>query len=55
MDHVNIEAYLAEEEKYGGFWPLINVFVDPRPQVLVRIRKLHDAGYRYQPYKPEAK
>jgi hypothetical protein len=55
MDQVNIETYLADEERYGGIWPLVNVFVDPRPQVLTRIRKLHDAGYPYQAYKPEAK
>jgi hypothetical protein len=52
MDEVNIEAYLAEERRYGGFWPALNVFFEPRPQVLTRLRKLHDAGYRYQPYKP---
>jgi Zn-dependent protease with chaperone function len=52
MDHVNIEAYLAEERRYGGFWSAFNVFFEPRPQVLTRLRKLHDAGYRYQPFHP---
>ncbi|MGA9943763.1 MAG: M48 family metallopeptidase [Candidatus Cybelea sp.] len=55
MDHVNIEAYLAEERNYGGFWSFSNVLFDPKPQVLTRLRKLHDAGYRYKPYVPEAK
>jgi hypothetical protein len=55
MDHVNIEAYFAEERKYGGFWSFLNVLFDPKPQVFTRLHKLDDAGYRYLPYRPEAK
>jgi hypothetical protein len=55
MDHVNLDAYFAEERKYGGFWSSLNAFFDPKPQVLTRLRRLHDAGYRYLPYRPEAK
>lgn len=49
MDHVDIQEYLAEERHYGGFWSSLNVFFDPKPQVFIRLRKLHDAGYRYRP------
>lgn len=49
MNQVNIEAYLAEERAYGGFWSSFDVFFEPKPQVFMRIRRLHDAGYRYQP------
>jgi len=49
MNHVNVEAYLAEERRYGGFWSSLNVFFEAKPQVFVRLRRLHDAGYRYQP------
>jgi hypothetical protein len=53
MDHVNIEEYFAQERSYGSFWALVNIFFDPKPQVFTRLRKLHDAGYRYQPYRAE--
>lgn len=49
MDHVDITDYLAQERSYGGFWSSINVFFEARPQVFTRLRKLHDAGYRYKP------
>ena len=49
MNHVNLEAYLAEERRYGGFWSSLNVFFEAKPQVFVRLRRLHDAGYRYKP------
>lgn len=49
MDHVDITDYLAQERRYGGFWSSINVFFEARPQVFTRLRKLHDAGYRYKP------
>jgi hypothetical protein len=52
MDEVNIEAYLADERRYGGVWAALSVFFEPKPQVLTRLRKLREAGYRYQPYKP---
>jgi hypothetical protein len=52
MDHVNIEEYFAQERKYGSIWAWMNVFFDPKPQVFVRLRKLHDAGYRYLPREP---
>lgn len=49
MNQVNIEDYLAQERRYGGFWSGVNVFFEERPQVLTRIRRLHAAGYRYLP------
>lgn len=49
MDHVDIPDYLAQERRYGGFWSSVNVFFEARPQVFTRLRKLHDAGYRYMP------
>jgi hypothetical protein len=52
MDHVDIEEYLAQERAYGGFWASLNVLFDPKPPVLTRLRKLHDAGYRYRPREP---
>lgn len=52
MDRVDIPDYLAQERRYGGFWSSINVFFEARPQVFTRLRKLHDAGYRYEPRKP---
>lgn len=53
MDHVSIEEYLAQERQYGGFWSAVNVFFDAKPQVFARLRKLHDAGYRYRPREAE--
>jgi hypothetical protein len=49
MDEVNVEDYFAQMRTYGGFWPALNVFFEARPQVLTRLRKLREAGYRYQP------
>ncbi|HXO17258.1 MAG TPA: M48 family metallopeptidase [Candidatus Dormibacteraeota bacterium] len=49
MDHVDIVDYLAQERRYGGFWSSVNVFFEGKPQVFTRLRKLHDAGYRYEP------
>ena len=49
MDHVNIEEYLAQYRGYGGLWPYLNVFFEAKPQVFVRLRRLHDAGYTYKP------
>jgi len=51
MDDVNIEDYFAQERTYGGFWPALNVIFEPKPQVFTRLRKLHEAGYTYKPYK----
>jgi hypothetical protein len=55
MDRVSIEEYPAREREYDGFWSFVTVFFDPKPQVFSRLRKLHDAGYGYQPYRPEGK
>jgi len=49
MDHVDIEDYLAQERRYGGFWSHLGFFVEPRPQVFMRLKRLHAAGYRYRP------
>jgi hypothetical protein len=49
MDQVDIPDYLAQERRYGGFWSSVNVFFEARPQLFTRLRKLHDAGYRYRP------
>lgn len=51
MDDVDIGDYLAQERRYGGFWSSLNIFFDPKPQVFTRLRKLHDAGYRYLPHR----
>ncbi len=52
MDHVKIDDYLAQERRYGGFWSAFNVFFDSKPQVFIRLRKLHEAGYKYEPPAP---
>ncbi|MBV8222392.1 MAG: hypothetical protein JO293_03460, partial [Candidatus Eremiobacteraeota bacterium] len=49
MDDVNIEAYLEEMRRYGSIWSFVNTFVEPRPQVLLRMQQLRAAGFRYQP------
>jgi Zn-dependent protease with chaperone function len=49
MNQVNVEDYLAQERRYGGFWSGVNIFFEDRPQVLTRIKRLHEAGYRYMP------
>ncbi|HEY1868041.1 MAG TPA: hypothetical protein VGG70_07060, partial [Candidatus Cybelea sp.] len=49
MNQVNIEDYLLQSRKYGGLWSSINVFFEPRPQVLVRLNQLRGAGYTYKP------
>jgi len=49
MDFVNIDDYLAQMRHYGGFWSVFNTFLTPIPQVLVRIRELHAAGFAYKP------
>jgi hypothetical protein len=57
MGQVNIPALIAEERRYGGFWSGLNTFFEPRPQLFVRMRRLHRGGYRYQPpqaYEPPA-
>ncbi|MGA8533459.1 MAG: M48 family metallopeptidase [Candidatus Tumulicola sp.] len=50
MDRVNVDDYLAQQRRYGGFWSGINIFFEARPQVFTRLRRLHDAGYKYLPY-----
>ena len=52
MDRVNVEDYFAQLRHYGGFWSAVNVFFEPKPQVLTRLRRLRDAGYTYIPYTP---
>jgi hypothetical protein len=49
MSQVDIEDYLAQEQRYGGFWSRVNFFFEAQPQVFTRIRPLHEAGYRYIP------
>lgn len=49
MDKVNIDEYLAQMRRYGGFWSWLNVFFEAKPQVFVRLKRLRDAGYRYKP------
>jgi len=48
MNQVNIEDYLLQSRRYGGLWSNINVFFEPKPQVLVRINQLRAAGYTYK-------
>lgn len=52
MDDVNIEEYLEQARKYGGVWSGVNTFVEPVPQVLVRMQQLRAAGFRYEPPQP---
>lgn len=49
MDEVDIDDYFAQMGRYGGFWSGVDVFFEPKPQVFTRIRRLRDAGYKYQP------
>jgi hypothetical protein len=49
MDHVDIEDYLLQSRKYGGLWSNVNVFFEPKPQVLLRLNQLRAAGYSYKP------
>ena len=52
MDYVDIPDYLAQARRYGGFWSFFNAFFYPRPQALVRIQELRDAGFTYKPVDP---
>lgn len=49
MDQVNIEEYLQQAVRYGGFWSHLNTFVEGKPEVMARIRQLRAAGFRYTP------
>lgn len=49
MDFVDLTDYLAQVRHYGGFWPFFNIFFAERPQVLLRIQELRDAGFTYKP------
>jgi hypothetical protein len=49
MDHVDLDDFFAQMRTYGGFWSGLNIFFEPRPQVLTRLRRLRQAGYRYRP------
>lgn len=48
MDHVDVNDFFEQMRRYGGFWSGLNVFFEPRPQVLTRLRRLRRAGYRYR-------
>ncbi len=54
MDRVDIEDYLNQERRYGGFWSAVNVFFEAKPQVFTRLARLHEAGYRYVPHEQPA-
>jgi hypothetical protein len=54
MDHVNIEDYIQQALRYGGFWPSLNAFFEPKPQVFSRILQLRAAGYKYEPLASQA-
>lgn len=49
MDHVDIDDYLAQARRYGGLWSNVNIFFEPKPQVLTRMKQLRSAGYTYKP------
>jgi hypothetical protein len=49
MDQVNIDEYLQQAVRYGGFWSHLNTFVEGEPEVLARLRQLKAAGFRYIP------
>jgi hypothetical protein len=49
MDEVDLEDYFLQSRKYGGFWSNLNIFFEPKPQVLTRIHQLRAAGYKYKP------
>ena len=49
MDHVNIEEYLKETRRYGGIWSTLDMFVEAKPQVMVRLNQLRAAGFKYKP------
>ena len=50
MDRVDVEDYLAQARRYGGFWSNLNVFFEGKPQVFTRLQQLRDAGYTYKPH-----
>jgi hypothetical protein len=49
MDRVNVEEYFRQARRYGGLWANVNVFFEPKPQVLMRLKQLRAAGYTYKP------
>ena len=49
MDQVNIEEYLLQARRYGGIWATLDVFAEPKPQVLSRLQQLRAAGFKYEP------
>jgi hypothetical protein len=49
MDQVDVEEYFLQSRTYGGLWANINIFFEPKPQVLMRINQLRAAGYSYKP------
>jgi hypothetical protein len=51
MDEVDLEDYFLQSRKYGGFWANLNIFFEPKPQVLMRLNQLRAAGYRYKPHR----
>jgi hypothetical protein len=55
MEHVDIDDYLSQQRRYGGFWSAANMFFEAKPQVFTRLARLREAGYRYVPRdQPEA-
>jgi Zn-dependent protease with chaperone function len=52
MDRVEVEDYLAQARRYGGFWSQLNVFFESKPQVFTRLQQLRAAGYTYRPHEP---
>jgi hypothetical protein len=55
MDHVNYEEYFRQARGYGGLWANVNVFFEPKPQVLMRLKQLRAAGYTYKPHQESTK
>jgi hypothetical protein len=49
MNYVNVDEYFEQSRGYGGIWSGLNTFVEPVPQVLIRLQQLRAAGFRYTP------
>jgi len=49
MDDVNVEDYLEQMRRYGNIWAGIDTFVEPTPQLFIRLQQLRAAGFRYRP------
>jgi hypothetical protein len=53
MDYVDLPDFLDQMRSYGGFWSFFNIFFAERPQVLLRVKELRDAGFTYKPVDPQ--